>query len=328
MKQSESARVIRQRVVERQRTSALRRRRSRAYDLDRQKTARFQRHRGQREAGGLPLVPGQPSLVLASRDPRIVRRRGPACWLLTGATERRCMMIRRGPAAEPGQDSREMSDHRVRAAARLPPSLGVAFMRKLFSLAVRWGLLGLVSGLLSCAMSQSYIIYVVREQKTYDHIVWPGLVFALVVLLPISRAARDGWLRTAGALIASSVVYPVAWRIAASGTFHPGPFMVAEFAFSGFLGSFVLAGVLLFGRPRWVRAACATIVLGTVVGGLMGAHLLAAAKGMELLGTARDGLGIFMVLWQTVVGASLGRAVLAGSRPPSEAARKPAVAAS
>jgi len=186
-------------------------------------------------------------------------------------------------------------------------------MSRLFSLAVRWGLLGLVSGLLSCAMSQSYIIYVVREQKTLDHIVWPGMVFALVVLLPISRWARDGWPRTAAALIASSVVYPVAWRIAASGTVHPGPFMVAEFAFSGFLGSSVLAGVFLCGRPRWVRAACVTVVWGTLVGGLMGAHLLAAAKGVDLLGTARDGLGIFMVLWQTVVGAALGRGVLAAA---------------
>lgn len=188
--------------------------------------------------------------------------------------------------------------------------VGVNSMRGLFSLAVRWGLLGLVSGLLSCLMSQSSIIYVVREQKTLDHIVWPGMVFALVVLLPISRWARDGWLRTAGALIASSVAYPVAWQIAASGTVHPGPFMVAKFAFSGFLGSFVLAGVFLIGRPRWVRAACATVVLGTLVGGLMGAELLAALKGMDLLG--RDGLGIFMVLWQTVVSASLGRGVLAG----------------
>ena len=183
--------------------------------------------------------------------------------------------------------------------------------RKSATWAVRWGLLGLLSGVLSCAMSESHIIYLVREQKTVDHIVWPGLVFALVVLLPLSRWAGDGWLRTAVALIASSVVYPVAWRIAASGTVHPGPFMVAEFAFSGFLGSFVLAGVFLFRRPHWVRAACATVILGTVTGGLMGAHLFAAVKGMVLLG--RDGLGVLMVVWQTVVGASLGQGAL--SRP-------------
>ena len=180
---------------------------------------------------------------------------------------------------------------------------------KLASWAVRWGLLGLVSGVLSCGMSESRIIYLVREQKTLDHIVWPGLVFALVVLLPLSRWARDGWLRTVAALITSSAVYPVAWLIAVSGTVHPGAFMVAEFAFSGFLGSSVLTSVFLFGRPRWVRAACATVVLGTLVGGLMGAYLLAATKGMDLLGSARDGLGVFMVLWQTVVGASLGRGV-------------------
>jgi hypothetical protein len=156
-------------------------------------------------------------------------------------------------------------------------------------------------------MSESHIIYLVREQKTADHIVWPGLVFALVVLLPLSRWAGDGWLRTAAVLTASSVVYPVAWRIATLGTVHPGPFMVVEFAFSGFLGSFVLASLVLFGRPCWVRAACRTVVLGTVIGGVMGAYLFAAVKGMVLLG--RDGLGVLMVVWQTMVGASLGRGV-------------------
>jgi hypothetical protein len=112
------------------------------------------------------------------------------------------------------------------------------FIPKLLSLAVQWGFLGLISGVLSCAISQSFII--VHDQKTLDHIVWPGLVFALVVLLPLSRWAGDGWLRTAAALIASSVIYPIAWWIAASTTRHPGAFMVAAFAFSGFLGSFVL----------------------------------------------------------------------------------------
>ena len=114
-------------------------------------------------------------------------------------------------------------------------TLGVNSVRKLFSLAVRWGLLGLVSGLLSCVMSQSYIIYVVREQKTLDHIVWPGMVFALVVLLPISRWAGDGWLRTAAALIASSAVYPIAWLIAASGIGRSGA-SISAFAFAGVLG--------------------------------------------------------------------------------------------
>ncbi len=184
------------------------------------------------------------------------------------------------------------------------------FRRKLASWAVRWGLLGFVSGVLSCAMSESHIVYLVREQKTVDHIVWPGLVFALVVLLPTSRWAGDGWLRTAAALFASSVVYPVAWLIAVSGTRHPGVHLVAEFALAGFLGSFVLAGVFLFRRPHWVRASGATVILGTVTGGLMGAYLFAAVKGVALLG--RDGLGVLMVVWQTVVGASLGRGVLSG----------------
>ena len=177
------------------------------------------------------------------------------------------------------------------------------------SLAVRWGLLGLVSGVLACLMSQSRIIYVVREQKTLDHIVWPGMVFALVVLFPISRWAGDGWLRTSSALIASSAVYPIAWHIAVSGIRHSGAFMIATFALAGFLGSFVLASVFLFGRPRWPRAAFATVVLGTVIGGLMGANLRAAMAGLHLPFSARDGLGVFMVLWQTAIGASLGRGV-------------------
>ena len=117
-------------------------------------------------------------------------------------------------------------------------------------------------------------------------------------------------IRTAAALIASSVVYPIAWRIAVSGIGHSATFMIAAYAFSGFLGSFVLASVFLLGRPRWVRAACATVILGTVVGGFMGAHLRAAMTGVDSPLSARDGLGLFMVVWQTVVGASLGRGAL------------------
>ena len=188
-------------------------------------------------------------------------------------------------------------------------------VRKLFSVAVRWGLLGFVSGVLSCGMADSSLLYVVRAQKTIDHIVWPGLVFALVVLLPISRWAGDGWLRTAAALIVSSVVYPIAWHIAASGIGRSG-LSISAFAFAGFLGSVVLASVFLFGRPGWVRAACATVVLGTVIGGLMGANLLAGMKGLPSLGSL--GLGVFMVVWQTVVAASLGRGVPA--RPNQDAA--------
>jgi hypothetical protein len=154
------------------------------------------------------------------------------------------------------------------------------------------------------------MIYVLRTQKTYDHIVWPGLVFALIVTLPISRLARDGWSRTAAALIASSAVYPVAWHIAASTVAHPGVSMVAAFAFSGFLGSLVLASVLLFGRPRWVSAAGATVVAGTAIGGLMGLHLLTTVKGVVSLGSAGDILALYMVLWQVAVGTALGRGVL------------------
>jgi hypothetical protein len=180
---------------------------------------------------------------------------------------------------------------------------------KRVSMGVRWGIVGFVSGLLSCAMAQSSILYLAREQKTVDHIVWPGMVFALVVLLPMSRWAGDGWLRTTTALIASSAVYPIAWRTAAMSLRDSTPFVVTSFAFAGFLGSCVLASVCLYGRPRWLRAAITTVVLGTAVGGLMGAHLRAATSFMS----AGDVLGVYMVLWQTAVGASLGRGVKASS---------------
>ena len=186
--------------------------------------------------------------------------------------------------------------------------------RELASWAVRWGLVGLVSGVLSCGMADSRMLYVVRYQKTFDHIVWPGLVFALVVILPISRLAQDGWVRTSAALIASCAVYPIAWHIAASTTFHPRASMVAAFAFSGLLGSLVLASVLLFGRPGWVKATGVTVVVGTAIGGLLGVHLLAATKGVVSLGSAGDVLGVYMVLWQAGVGTSLGRGILPGPK--------------
>jgi hypothetical protein len=157
-------------------------------------------------------------------------------------------------------------------------------------------------------MADSRLIYLAREQKTVDHIVWPGIVFALVVLLPMSRWAGDGWLRTTMALIASSAIYPIAWRIAAASVVgHSASFLIASFACAGFLGSCVLACVCFFGRPRWARAAITTVILGTAVGGLMGAHLRAGTTSLS----AGDVLGLYMVLWQTAVGASLGRGVKA-----------------
>ena len=81
-------------------------------------------------------------------------------------------------------------------------------------------------------LSQSYVL--AHDQKTSEHIVWPRLVLALVVLLPLSRLAGDSWLRTAAALVASSAAYPITRWIAASTTRHPGPYMVGAFAFSGF----------------------------------------------------------------------------------------------
>jgi hypothetical protein len=182
------------------------------------------------------------------------------------------------------------------------------------SMAVRWGLLGLVSGVLSCVISPSYII--VRDQRTLDHIIWPGMVFALVVLLPLSRWAADSWLRTAAALIASSAIYPLTWRIAALGLRSSWGFMIGTFALAGFLGSFVLADVVLTGRPRWVKAACVTVALGTVIGALGGAHLRVTAAGIHSPFTAGDGLGLLMMLWQAAVAASLGRGVRARSSQP------------
>lgn len=116
--------------------------------------------------------------------------------------------------------------------------MGMNSALKRASMGVRWAFVGLVSGLLSCVMAESRIIYLAREQKTLDHIVWPGIVFALVVLLPMSRRAGDSWLQTAAALIASSVVYPIAWRIAALSVIrHSAPLTIASFASAGFLGS-------------------------------------------------------------------------------------------
>ena len=90
--------------------------------------------------------------------------------------------------------------------------------------------------------------------------------------------------------------------------------MVAAFAFSGLLGSLVLASVLLFGRPGWVKATGVTVVVGTAIGGLLGVHLLAATKGVVSLGSAGDVLGVYMVLWQAGVGTSLGRGILPGPK--------------
>lgn len=185
-------------------------------------------------------------------------------------------------------------------------SRAMSSILKRVSMGVRCGVLGLFSGVLSCLMADSRLLYIAREQKTVDHIVWPGIVFALVVLLPMSRWVGDGWLRTTTALIASSAVYPIAWRIAAvSGIGHSAPVMIASFTCAGFLGSCVLASVCLFGRPRWGRAAVTTVMLGTAVGGLMGAHLRAEATFLS----AGDVLGLYTILWQTAVGASLGRGV-------------------
>lgn len=181
------------------------------------------------------------------------------------------------------------------------------------SMRVRWGFLGLVSGLLSCAMADSRLIYLAREQKTVDHIVWPGLVFALVVVLPMSRWAGDSWLRTVAALIASSAAYPIAWRIATLSLRSSAPVMIASFAFAGFLGSCALASVCLYGRPHWLRAAIATVILGTAVGGLMGAHLRSTTNILS----AGDVLGLYMALWQVAVGASLGHAIAQNLTPRS-----------
>jgi hypothetical protein len=159
-------------------------------------------------------------------------------------------------------------------------------VRELASWAARWGLLGFVSGSLSCLMSQSFLLY--HDQKTLDYIVWPGLVFALVVLLPLSRWAGDGPLRTAAALIASFAAYPIAWSIAAFSTEDPGVYMLGAFALSG-LWLVYVGRRRLFERRHWVKCRCDG-VLGTnrCVDGSK------SARGNDGHGPAwfhRDGLG-------------------------------------
>ena len=61
-------------------------------------------------------------------------------------------------------------------------------------------------------------------------------------------------------------------------------------------------------------AAITTVMMGTAVGGLMGAHLYAAPT----FGMAGDVLGLYMVLWQATVAASLGRGVQARCRQLAE----------
>jgi hypothetical protein len=51
------------------------------------------------------------------------------------------------------------------------------------SMAVWWGLLGLVSGVLSCVISQSHIF--VRDQRTWINYLGLEWCSALVVLLPL-----------------------------------------------------------------------------------------------------------------------------------------------
>jgi apolipoprotein N-acyltransferase len=173
-------------------------------------------------------------------------------------------------------------------------------------------LLGFISGVLSCLLVSSSLIYVAREQKTYDHVVWPGLVFALVVLIPISRWAGDSWPRIVTAFLASSVSYPIAWWISVSHLAGPAPSwvaVIADFAGAGLFGGLVLAGVFLYRRPGWARSTLTTVVLGALIGGLMGANLRAAMATAHWPVDIRTGLGLMVVLWQTVVGASLGAGV-------------------
>ncbi len=182
---------------------------------------------------------------------------------------------------------------------------------------LRAGLLGLISGVLSCLLVESRILYVPREQKTYDHVVWPGLVFAVVVLVPLSRWAGDGCKRIATVLIASSAVYPLAWRIATAGLAGPSSRAVVtgEFALAGFVGSGVLSSVFLSRRPGWLGSAAATVVIGAVTGGLTGANVWAAIAVSHWPVPVRDALGLTIVVWQTVVGASLARGVERRLRP-------------
>ena len=175
--------------------------------------------------------------------------------------------------------------------------------RTQLSMAVTSGLLGLLSGVLS-----SSTILLRFPGTSQSPVMWlPGFVFALVVLLPISRWTGDGWQRTVGAIVASSAIYPFAHQFAAESAIgHSSAFIVAAVAFSGLVGSSVLAATFLFGRPFFARSATVTVILGTAIGALSGAYLLIPTSHPSL-GLR---LGVILVVWQSVVGASLGRGAL------------------
>ena len=164
-------------------------------------------------------------------------------------------------------------------------------------------LLGFISGALSSA---TMLLRVPGLNES--PVIWlPGLVFGLSVLLPLSLRMQDRWLRTTAAVVTSSVVYPIAHRVAADSAInHSTGYMVAAIAFSGFLGSSALAGSFLPGRPRWGSSTAWTISVGTLVGAASGAILLVPSYHPSI----SFRLAVILIVWQTAVAASLGRGTL------------------
>ena len=176
-------------------------------------------------------------------------------------------------------------------------------------------LLGLISGALSSATMLLRV-----PGLNGSPVDWlPGLVFGFSVILPLSLRIHDPWLRTAAAIVVSSVVYPIAHRVAADSAIdHSTGYIVAAVAFSGLLGSSALAGAFLAGRPRWASSAAWTISVGTLFGAASGASLLLPSYHPSI----GFRLAVILIVWQTAVAASLGRGTLTMPNKPDGANRR------
>ena len=161
--------------------------------------------------------------------------------------------------------------------------------------------------------SRSLTFYWCTTKRPWIILSGPGLVFALVVLLPLSRWAGDGWLRTAAALIASSAVYPIAWWIAASSTGRSGSihgWCLRILRVLGLIG----VGERVLVRTARLGEGCLCDRSSWHCHWWVDGRGSACRDGSAILGSL--GLGVFMVVWQTVVGASLGRGVPARPNKP------------
>ena len=164
-------------------------------------------------------------------------------------------------------------------------------------------LLGLLSGAFSSATMLLSVPWV-----SANPVIWlPGAVFGLCAILPISVRIHDPWWRTIAGIVASSLVYPVAYEIASDSAIdHSTAYIVASLAFSGFIGSLALAGSFLGGRPGWLSSAAYTVSIGTLAGAALAAFLLVPTYHPSI--SLR--LAVILIVWQTAVAAFLGRGTL------------------